>query len=243
MQHTFINTLKKPLRKKVKIPKQPRNLHKKHVEILRKAIKQQHTISDTILPTITTRQIMLYQFISTHFFVAATLRKVASKRLTVLLGLSLLITACANIDTDTPVAEKNTPDIFHQDSTVYFSDKKSSVSLRASFIQKTSAPSDTTTSIVTTQSLMNGYKLQFRSILKGNNAVEKISIIAGGKRIILSDTSLFIQTNKGLTINTNKEDTRFIMEQSDATLRFKFNQKSYLMSIRNHTLSEFIVPL
>jgi hypothetical protein len=237
MQRIFINTLKNRL-KKAKALKQHKEITETSVNS-GKAIKQSSSISDTILPTTTTRQTMYYQLMSVYTLVTKNLKKAALQRLAVLLSFFLLLTACAN--TDAPVAEKHTPDIFHQDSTVYFSDKKASVSLRASFIQEISEPSNTKESRITTQSLMNGYQLQFRAILKGNNTVEQVSIIAGGKRFLLSDKPLFIQVNKGLTINTNKEDAVFIMNQSDATLRFKFNQASYLMSIRHHTLSEFIV--
>ena len=182
---------------------------------------------------------MLHPLMCFHIFITASLRKAALQRLTVLLSLSLLMTAC--VSTDAPVAKKNTPDIFHQDSTVYFADKKASISLRASFIQKTNESTDTTSN-TTTQSLMGGYKLQFRSIFKGNSTIGHVSIIAGGRRIVLSDKPLFIQSTKGLTINTSIEDALFIMAYNDATLRFTFNQTSHLMSINNHTLSEFIIP-
>jgi len=198
----------------------------------------------------TTGQIMLHSLTQRFpLFTLASATKVVLPRSIVLLCLSLLITACANTDTstDTSTEIKNTSDVFHQDSTIYFADKKASVSLRASFIQETSQESietdGTVTAGVTTQSLINGYKLQFRTLLKGNNTLEQVSVIAGGKKIVLSDQSLFIQANKGLIINANKKDTLFIIEKGDATLRFKFNQTSYLMSIRNHTLSEFIIPL
>ena len=182
-------------------------------------------------------------FIHCHYLTCTSIQRISLTRLLILLSLALTITACAT-NTLRPTAESTSQEkataseLFHQDSTVYFADKKASVSLRASFIQETTqSPYE-----VTTQSLMNGYKLQFRSILKGNNVIEKVSIIAGGKKITLLDKPLFIQENKGLIINSSKEEALFIMDKSDATLRFKFNQQSYLMSLRNHTLSEFIVP-
>ena len=184
---------------------------------------------------------MLYLLTRIRLFVTIIFNNNDWQRLSILLGLSLVIVSCTN--TATPADTQNTSDIFHQESTVLFANKKASVSLRASFIQKTSGVNDTTTSGTTTQSLLNGYKFQFRAILKGNNTIEKVSIIAGGEKIVLSDKPLFILPGKGLTINTNKEDALFIMNQNDATLRFKFNQESHLMSIRNHTLSEFIVPI
>lgn len=136
--------------------------------------------------------------------------------------------------------DDNAYDVFHQDSTVYFADKKSSISLRASFIQYTDAQTNKTTE-KPQQQLEDGYKFQFRTILSGNNVINRASIIAGGKRIILIDTPLFIHPQRGLTVGLNDADTAHIRAYTDATLRFSFNDTSYLMSLRNDKLSEFIV--
>lgn len=158
-------------------------------------------------------------------------------------GLALLIAGCAQTPNATNTSKNNTDshtntsDIFNIDSTVYFENKKSSASLRASFIQNTNTPSSSTPS----QQLNGGYQLQFRTILKGNNVIDRASIIAGGQRIILITTPLFIHPQKGLTIRLNEKDTLLIRSQSDATLRFSFNGESHLMSLRNDKLSEFIL--
>jgi hypothetical protein len=162
----------------------------------------------------------------------------------IIISLSLLLISCGQLpikESGKETTSGDTSDIFHQDSTVYFVNKKSSISLRASFIQKNTEVSSATGSVVS-QSLSNGYKLQLRTILAGNNIIDRASIIAGGKRIALMETELFIRPGKGLTISISEEDTIFIHQQLDATLRFLFNGTSHLMSIRNHQLSEFILP-
>ncbi|MFT7386852.1 MAG: hypothetical protein ACI8VC_000087 [Candidatus Endobugula sp.] len=161
------------------------------------------------------------------------------------ISLSLLLLSCGQLPLKENGQQKETVgtnNIFHQDSTVYFTDKKSSVSLRASFLQKSIDTSSTAGSMAS-QSLINGYKLQVRTILPGTNVVDSASIIAGGKLILLTESELFLRSGKGLIISISSEDTFFINQQRDATLRFLFNGKSHLMSIRGHQINEFILPL
>lgn len=159
------------------------------------------------------------------------------------IALCILLSACQS--TPEPTKKVDAPEILHQDSTVYFADKKASVSMRASFIQRTiqGNQTDPLSQSTTTQLLNGGYQLQFRSIDKGNNSIEDVSVVAGGKKFSLSTTSLLIPQNKWVILGLTEEESLFIAQQSDATLRFRYNQTSYLMSIRNHTLSEFIIPL
>jgi hypothetical protein len=174
----------------------------------------------------------------TFFYCVKSLEKI------VIISLSIALLNCGQLpvkDSGQETSNANISDIFHRDSTVNFANKKASASLRASFIQKNTEISSVTGSAVS-QSLHNGYKLQFRTILAGSNIIDRASIIAGGKRIPLTETELFVRPNKGLIISISEADTLFIHQQRDATLRFLFNGTSHLMSIRNHQLSEFILP-
>jgi len=121
--------------------------------------------------------------------------------------------------------------LIHQDSTVYFADKTASISMRASFINNGSLE----------QPIADGYKLQFRSIKKGNVLISQVSIVAGGKKISLTEGSFFVPYNKGINLQLSKEDTLFISQHNDATFRFKHDNESYLMSIRQHKINEFIL--
>ncbi|MGS2718572.1 hypothetical protein ACVBE9_10395 [Eionea flava] len=156
--------------------------------------------------------------------------------------LPLLVSCAQTPNATTSNSETNNDndivDTFNVDSTVYFENKKSSASLRASFIQRSDSSSN---SDIPSQQLNGGYQLQFRTILKGNNVIDRASIIAGGQRISLITTPLFIHPQKGLTVRLKEKDTIFIRSNNDATLRFSLNGASHLMRLSNDKLSEFIL--
>ena len=145
--------------------------------------------------------------------------------------LPLLLSACQGTPT-TPKKDQTTVSkpLIHQDSTIYFANKTASISMRASF---------TNTGGGTEQALATGYKLQFRSIQEGNVSISQVSIIAGGKKITLNEQGFLLPPNQGATLSINLEDTRYITGHPDATLRFKYEGESQLMSIKQHRLSEF----
>lgn len=151
------------------------------------------------------------------------------KLLLLLLWLPLILAACQSGPT-TPEKPTNKTTFIHQDSTVYFAGKRASISMRASF---------TNTANGTEQSLVNGYKLQFRSIEKRNVSITQVSIIAGGKKISLNERGFLLPPSRGATLEVSMEDTRYITESADALLRFKYEGESQLMVIKNHSLSQF----
>ncbi len=166
-------------------------------------------------------------------FIASSLTY-RTKILTVVL-FSFLISACQSGNVK---PEKNTPikSTFNQDSTVYFAKRTASLSLRASF---TEAGEQKSTPASPIQILSRGYQLQFRSIQRKNIAVEQVSIIAGGKKITLTEKIFFVPANKGITLSVSLADTEFISQHNDAVIRFKYNGESQLMSIKRHQIEAF----
>ena len=128
--------------------------------------------------------------------------------------------------------------LLHNDSTVYFNDRKASVSMRASFSNNIDHNEDSP--II--QTLSTGYKLQFRSISRENVLINNVFIIAGGKRIIVSEGDFFVAPNKGITLSLSHEDSLFIQQQNDAVLRFTIDGESQLMNMKHHKLTEFTLP-
>lgn len=149
---------------------------------------------------------------------------------------SLILIACqAALPKESAPAQH---ELLHNDSTVYFNDRKASVSMRASFSNNTGQHKNASF----TQTLSTGYKLQFRSISRENVLINNVFIIAGGKRIIVSESDFFVAPNKGITLALSHEDSLFIQQKNDAVLRFAIDGKSQLMNMRHHKLSEFTLP-
>ena len=127
--------------------------------------------------------------------------------------------------------------IFHKDSTLYFANRTAPVSMRASFsIVHFSQPSLKT--LFPSQTLVQSYKLQFRSISQNNQLIEQVTIITAGKKIILLDGPLFISGDTGLTL-LSLEDSQFISKQRDVVLNFKYKNEAHFFSIQNHQLTPF----
>ncbi len=169
-----------------------------------------------------------------YFFALHTVsRRLLSHSILLLCGLALM--ACQTAPSKQTTLKKDT--LLHNDSTVYFNHRKASVSMRASFSNTTNSEN-----VSTTQTLANGYKLQFRSIKTENVFIEKVYIIAGGQRIVLNDNGFFVAPNKGVTLSLNYADSEFIQQQNNVVLRFMIDEQSHIMSIKQHKLSEFIVP-
>lgn len=126
--------------------------------------------------------------------------------------------------------------VFYQDSTLYFAEKTASISLRASFTQQVVSNEQSQE----LQPLANGYKFQFRSTNTQNRIIGNASIVAGGKKITITDKTLFIPQNQGLTVSISLEDTVLIESQGQAVLGFEYNGESQLFTIINHQLAPFI---
>ncbi len=157
---------------------------------------------------------------------------------------SLLILGCQTTSTtqqnpQSSGAKKDT--LFHQDSTVYFADRTASVSMRPSFKNTINSNNDPQKPLII-QPLNNGYQLQFRTIRKNNIVLEKIDIIAGGKRIPISEGQVFIPANKGLRLSLSLENSLLINKDDKAILAFTFDGESFLVSIKYHRINEFTLP-
>lgn len=156
---------------------------------------------------------------------------------------SLFIIGCGG--TTPPKATTPKETVFHQDSTVYFSKRKASISLRASFSNKITVNNSETNpeqEPLPVQPLIQGYKFQFRSIKPDNIFIDQLSIIAGGKKIVIADAGFFVPSNQGVTLNLSLADTLFIHQKNDAILRFKADGVSELMSINGHKMNAFTLP-
>ena len=110
--------------------------------------------------------------------------------------------------------------------------------MRASFSSTNPANRDPQKPLLI-QTLAGAYKLQFRSIRPDNLLIDEVSIVAGGKKIAITEGSFFVPANKGITLSLSLDDTQFIAQHSDTVLRFKADNISQLMSIKNHKISEF----
>ena len=152
-------------------------------------------------------------------------------RITLMIVLAMILIGCQSQATkpEAPVAKP----LIHEDSTVYFADKTASLSMRATFESENQSHQ---------QELTRGYKFQFRSIQKRNVSISQVSIIAGGKKINLSENRFLLPPQKGITLNLSLEDTHYIDQQQDAILRFKYEGESQLMSLKGHRLIEFVTP-
>jgi hypothetical protein len=110
--------------------------------------------------------------------------------------------------------------------------------MRASFSSTNPTNRDTQKPLLV-QTLAGAYKLQFRSIQPDNLLVDQVSIVVGGKKIAITEGSFFVPANKGITLSLSLEDTQFIAQHNDATLRFKADNISQLIMIKDHKISEF----
>lgn len=166
-----------------------------------------------------------------------SLLKIAITRAFLIL-FGVVILGCKN----TPVIEKPVvkENVIYQDSTVYFANKTASISLRASLLNTIPSNKESNHPLVI-QPLTKGYQLQFRSINKENISISQASIVAGGKKITISDAAFFIPYNQGITLSLSLEDTQYISQQSDAVLRFKYNNHSVIITLSNHTIKEFSI--
>lgn len=143
----------------------------------------------------------------------------------------IALTACQTLDTKNTSTNSDAAikakDVFYHDSTHYFADRTASVSMRATFLNTEDGDK---------QELVEGYKLQFRTINLKGGAIGQVTIIAGGKQITLSENGFIIPPKQGINLELSLEETQFIHQQNDGLLRFKFQNESQLIQIKDHTL-------
>ncbi len=132
-------------------------------------------------------------------------------------------TQTSNVKTETPPEKLYT----FVDSTRYFNERNSSISMRATFSKDSS--SKTT----------KGYLFQFRTIIEKPIFLSSISLIAGGKRIFLEEGQLLLTKEKGLTLSLSLEDSLFVAEFPTALLQFRQNNISEIFTIELHQLADF----
>ncbi|MFT6101903.1 MAG: hypothetical protein ACJATV_000343 [Granulosicoccus sp.] len=154
--------------------------------------------------------------------------------------LTLTLTGCVHTPSTTEAVEKDVA--FHQESTLYFSNKTASISMRASFTNISSNEADRALNKpLIVQPLAEGYKLQFRTINKDNLLINQASIIVGGRKILVAKGAFFVPYNKGVTLSLSLEDTQYIRQHDNAILGINYDKESLLITIKNHKISTFKV--
>lgn len=125
-----------------------------------------------------------------------------------------------------PVAQK--PSFDYVDSTLYFSERQSSVSLRATFKRGS------------TSGMAEGYQFQFRTISAKPVFLDSISIIAGGKRLFLEEGQIVLPGQRGVTFRLSLQESLVVAGFPSALLQFRYNNDSYMFAIELHQLREFV---
>jgi hypothetical protein len=122
------------------------------------------------------------------------------------------------------------PESLHSfvDSTLYFNDRKSSISMRATFGKDSSSK------------MTKGYLFQFRTITEKPIFLSSASIVAGGKRLFIEQGQQLLTAEKSTTVNLSLEESLFVSGFSKALLQFKQNNKSEIFIIELHQLDKFI---
>lgn len=115
----------------------------------------------------------------------------------------------------------------YRDSTHYFLNRTASISMRATLSNNS-------------QTIIEGYKLQFRTIRNQNVAITDASIVAGGQYFSIANKEFFIDKQRAITLQLELNNTQLIQQQSDAVLRFKADGESLLFIIQNHQLQPFL---
>ena len=114
------------------------------------------------------------------------------------------------------------------DSTLYFNDRKSSISMRATFGKGS------------TSKMLKGYLFQFRTITKEPIFLSSASIVAGGKRLFIEEGQRLLTAEKSTTFNLSLQDSLFAAEFPKVLLQFKQNNQSEIFIIELHQLDKFI---
>jgi hypothetical protein len=114
------------------------------------------------------------------------------------------------------------------DSTLYFNDRNSSISMRAAFDKGSSS------------NMIKGYLFQFRTISKEPIFLSSVSILTGGRRLFIEDGQQILTAEKSVTFNLSLEESLFVADFSKALFQFKQNNKSEIFIVDLHQLGEFI---
>jgi hypothetical protein len=165
------------------------------------------------------------------------------QRQTIIVSFCLLVLPLLGCEHTLQTKKTDQPDAaFHQDSTLYFANKTASISMRASFTKpssnKASGPLEAVSPLIV-QPLAKGYKLQFRTLNRDNLLINQASIIVGGRKIVIAKDAFFVPYNKGITLSLSLEDTQYISKHDNAVLGFTYDNKSLVVTIKNHKISNF----
>jgi hypothetical protein len=113
------------------------------------------------------------------------------------------------------------------DSTLYFNERKSSISMRARFDKGNNTQ------------ITKGYLFQFRTITEQPIFLSSVSIIAGGKRLLLEEGQLLLSAQNNVTLDLSLEDSLFTANFSSVLFQFKQNKVSEVFVIELHQLDKF----
>lgn len=113
------------------------------------------------------------------------------------------------------------------DSTLYFNERESSVSMRATFSKGNNTK------------IIKGYLFQFRTITQNPIFLSSASIIAGGRRLPLEEGQLLLSTKNNVTLELSLEDSLFAANFSSVLFQFKQNNASEIFVIELHQLDNF----
>jgi hypothetical protein len=61
----------------------------------------------------------------------------------------------------------------------------------------------------------------------------------GGRKIVIAKDAFFVPYNKGITLSLSLEDTQYISQHDNAVLGFTYDNKSLVVTIKNHKISNF----
>jgi hypothetical protein len=187
----------------------------------------QHNTSRTAFVTLSRAKNLLNGII-THKDSSLTTRKEKSNQLALaplIFIFAFLLTACGSTQDKTPPPPS--PYTF-VDSTLYFYERQSSISMRAIFNRDD------------TSKMAEGYKFQFRTISNKPVFISSISIVAGGKRIFLKEGQVVLPTGKGISLSLPLDASLFAAKFPSALVQFKHNNDSQIFSIELHQLKKFV---
>jgi hypothetical protein len=114
------------------------------------------------------------------------------------------------------------------DSTLFFNDRNSSISMRTTFNKGTN------------YNMVKGYFFQFRTITKKPIFLSSVSIVAGGKRLFLEEGQLLLTEKNSVTLNLSLENSLLITQFPKVLFQFKQNNKSEIFIIDLHQLDQYI---
>ena len=139
--------------------------------------------------------------------------------------MAVFLTSCATPTTESTPSAKSLYTFI--DSTLYFNERESSVSMRATFNKGNNTK------------IIKGYLFQFRTITEQPIFLSSASIIAGGRRLPLEEGQLLLSAQNNVTLKLSLEDSLFAANFSSVLFQFKQNNASEIFVIELHQLDNF----